>query len=310
MFDKLFLSKLQKKYNYDEKTIKALARTIPNIITYFGEDLEDIILEAIYNCQIIPCNSHQTISKIEKESKLTKNINYIGIDNFEIKKNECAYLSNIEVSYNEFTNTFNIDKISRIIATSHTYNYDSPKGLEVLTYALCKLVKSYKNEYTIEENKLIKRSGISTEINRIIKDKEDIYLETIEEKFKGLEEGLTIFDTEQIVSLILDAPYKCYDYDSIHVVAQILKDKFELPEISYYEINADIEKFTKLCNDKADLLSTNCDECLQLEHEMFISEDREEKDELAYRINRKLSTDIYNILISIYQKKEKNTIKI
>lgn len=88
-----------------------------------------------------PCNSHQTISKIEKESKLTKNINYIGIDNFEIKKNECAYLSNIEVSYNEFTNTFNIDKISRIIATSHTYNYDSPKGLEVLTYALCKLVK-------------------------------------------------------------------------------------------------------------------------------------------------------------------------
>ena len=69
MFDKLFLSKLQKKYNYDEKTLKALARTIPNIITYFGEDLEDIILEAIYNCQIIPCNSHQTISKIEKESK-------------------------------------------------------------------------------------------------------------------------------------------------------------------------------------------------------------------------------------------------
>lgn len=54
MFDKLFLSKLQKKYNYDEKTLKALARTIPNIITYFGEDLEDIILEAIYNCQIIP----------------------------------------------------------------------------------------------------------------------------------------------------------------------------------------------------------------------------------------------------------------
>lgn len=43
---------------------------------------------------------------------------------------------------------------------------------------------------------------------------------------------------------------------------------------------------------------------------MFISEDREEKDELAYRINRKLSTDIYNILISIYQKKEKDTIKI
>lgn len=309
MFGSAYLNKLKDKYNYDNKTINALAKIIPCFIEYYGDEYEDIILTAIHDCEIIPCSSYETISKIASKKKMTKNIGESLLENLEIKRGESAYLSNIKVSYNEENNTFNIDKITRTIATSHTYNYDSPKGLEVLTYALCKLVKSYKDEYVIDENKLIKRNGISSEVRQIVKDNDEIYLDLISEEFKGLEEGLTIYDTEQIVSLVLADNYKCYDYDSVYVVAQILKEKFNLYEISDYEIDADIDSFKKLCDDKVEILSKKCNECLILEHEMFISMFRDEKDRLAKRINKELTSDIYSVLIDVYKKRQSQTVK-
>ena len=49
MLDKAFFDKLKNKYNYNEKTLKALAKIIPCLISYYGEEYEYIILEAILN---------------------------------------------------------------------------------------------------------------------------------------------------------------------------------------------------------------------------------------------------------------------
>ena len=296
-----FLEKLKGKYNYNDKTINALEKIIPCLIEYYGDIYEPLILEAILNCRIIPCNSYETIGKISKEQLLTKTVGKSTLENIDLKRSEGAYLSNISIFYDEMTNTFNIDKINRVIVTSHTFNYDSPKGLEVLTYALCKLLKSYKDEYVILENKIIKRTGISKEESFIVKEKDEIYLSFDNSLGKALEEGFTIYDTEQVVSLVLGDNYKCYDYESVYIVASILKNKFGmLEQINSCELEGNVDSFyEKLSDDEA--LFRKCDECLLLEDEMFISMNREDKNMLSKKISQKLSGEVFSSLMKIYE---------
>lgn len=307
MFDGTFLEKLKEKYKYNDKTIKALSKIIPSMIRYYGEDYEDIILDAIFNCKIIPCNSHQTISNVLKEKKLTKMIGTSPVSDIDIKRGESVYVPNIKISYDETNNSYEIDEINRIIVTSHTFNYDSLKGLEVLTYALCRLVKSYKNEFTIDENYITIRSGISFEKRKIIYDNETIFLNFEEDYAKGLEEGFNLYDTEAIVSSIYEDSYKCYDFDSIYTVALILKSKYDLKkEIDSYELTGSIDVFQKeYGQDVVDNLALICDKCVNLENEMYLSFTRSDKDKYAKSINKLLNKDMYDILVSIYKNRQK-----
>lgn len=309
MLDKAFFDELKNKYNYSEKTLKALAKIIPCIISYYGEEYEYIILEAILNTEIINCNSKQTISKVLNERTLTKKIGDSYLGNIDLKRAESIYMPNVKIVYNENINSYEIDKIDRIIVTSHTFNYDSPKGLEVLTHAICHLVKSYKDEITINENMITIRNGLSYE-ERKIKYGDEITLEFNNEFGKGLEEGFNIFDTEMIVSMVLGDTYKCYDYDSIYTIAVVLKEKYNLiKEINYSEMSGDIEEFRKVYGkDSVENLSKICDDCLNIENDMFLSYTREDKDNLANILKEKLNKEAYDELVKIY-KNSKSIIK-
>ena len=304
-----YLNMLKSKYNYNDKTINALSKIIPSLIEYYGLNYKDMILAAIESCEIIPCNSKQTISKIKKENNLSIKNGVSDIASIEIKGSESAYISDASIVYEEESNKFYISEIKRVIATSHTYNYDSPKGLEVLTYALVKLIKSYQDEFLIEENILTKRIGLELEKRHIVKDNENIYLNLISHEGHGLEEGFNIYDTSEIVSLVLKDNYKCYDYDSIYAIARILKENFKLKEIiNKAELTGITDDLYKMYEDIK--LEEECDICLFLENEMFISVTRDDKNELASKINNKLNKDIYSKLIEIYENKTKPKEKV
>lgn len=307
MFDGTFLEKLKEKYKYSDKTIKALSKIIPSMIRYYGEDSEDIILNAIFDCEIIPCDSHQTISSVLKTKKLTKLIGTSPVSNIDVKRGESVYVPSVKISYDEKSNSYQIDKTDRVIVTSHTFNYDSLKGLEVLTYALCRLVKSYKNEFTIDENYIIIRSGISSEKRKIVYDNDEVVLDFVEDYAKGLEEGFNLYDTEEIVSSIYGNNYKCYDFDSIYTVALILKSKYDLKkEIDDYELTGSIDVFEKKYGKEVvDSLALICDKCVNLENEMYLSFTRDDKDKYAKSINKLLNKDMYDILVSIYKNRQK-----
>ncbi len=303
------LEQLKNKYNYNDKTISALAKILPSLINYYGEEYEHLVLTALLNTEIISCSSKQTISKVIKERTLT---NFTGspLEEIDLNRQESVYFPNIKIIYDDETNSYKIDKIDRVIVTSHTFNYDSPKGLEVLTHALCHLVKSFKDEFIIEENTITIRSGISYEKRKIMYG-EEITLDLIENFGKSLEEGFNILDTEFIVSMVLHDNYKCYDYDSIYMIAYILKKKYELlDEINSYEICGDINNFKKIYNKTAiEKLSSICDECVSIENNMHLSYTREEKDVVANILKEKLEKEAFTELISIY-KSSKSIIKI
>ena len=308
MLEVAFLNKLKEKYDYDEKTMSAITKILPCIISYFGEEYETIILEAVLNTKIIPCNSKQTISKIVNEKKTISLIGESFLGDIDLKKGESVYFPDIKIKYNEDINSYEIEKVDRIIATSHTFNYDSPKGLEVLTHALLHLVKSYYNEFEINENTITIRNGISYETRKIIYG-EEIKLELIDEFGKGLEEGFNILDTELIVSMVLHDSYKCYDYDSVYMIAYTLKEKYKLiNEINSYEITGDIEAFKKSYKkENIEKLAQICDECIEIENDMHMSYTREDKDRISNVLKEKLENDAYNALISVYKTQKINS---
>lgn len=300
--DKKFFDKLRNKYNYDDKTMNALAKIVPCIVDYYGEEHEFLILEAVLNTKIIACNSKQTISKVIAGSGLTEFVGGSSLYDIDLKKQESVYVPSVKVIYNEEINSYVIDKIDRIIVTSHTFNYDSPKGLEVLTHALCHLVKSYKDEFKIDENMLSIRSGIAYEKRKIMYG-DEISLDFVSNFGNGLEEGFTILDTELIVSMVLHDSYKCYDYDSIYMIAYILKEKYGfIGEINNYEICGDVDSFKRVYKKSSiERLADICDDCVSIENDMHLSYTREDKDSIASILKNKLEKDAYTELVSIYE---------
>ena len=305
MIEQSFLEELKEKYNYDNKVIKALSLIIPSMINYYGDKYKSIILDAISSCEIIPCNSHQTISKVLNDRKLTKFVGASLVSDIDIKRAESVYVPNVKLIYNQELNIYEIKKIDRIIVTSHTFNYDSLKGIEVLTHALCHLIKSYNKEFTIDGNVLTIRSGLSYEIRKIVYNDGDITLDFIEDYGRSMSEGLCLYDTEKIVSNVYHTNYKCYDYETIYTIATILKEKYKLKnDINKYEIIGTIDDFKEKYNSESiDNLCLMCDECLVLENDMLLSYTREDKNNFAKLINKKLNEEIYQNLVSIYDNK-------
>ena len=41
MINEYYLNSIKAKYNYDDKTIRALGKILPALVTYFGEEYED-----------------------------------------------------------------------------------------------------------------------------------------------------------------------------------------------------------------------------------------------------------------------------
>ncbi len=312
MLDASFLNKLKEKYNYEEKIIRALSMIIPSLLEYYGKDYEEIILNAIFNCEIIPCNSHQTISKVLSKRKLTSFVGETIVSDIDLRRAESVYVPNVKIVYDEENNRYDIDKVDRIIVTSHTFNYDSLKGLEVLTHALCHLVKSYSNELVIDENMLTIRNGIAYEKRKIIYDDNNINLELVSLFGQGLEEGLTLYDVEKIVSLICKDNYKVYDFNSVYTVAHILKDVYKLNhEINDASLLGDFDGFREKYGDEIiDNIGNICDDCIAMENEMYLAYSREDKDLLADAINKKMTEELYNNLVVMYKKKHGIDVKM
>lgn len=306
-----YLNELDSLYSYDIRTKNALKKIIPCMIRYYGNEYENIISSAIRDCEIIHCDSFQTISKVLNSNNLSDAV-------YEIRNNDGVYVSKPNIVYDDVNNEFIVRDVIRKIVISHTYNFDSPKGLEVLTLQLCSLVKSYYKEYFIQDNILQKNNGIAITRQKINYNTGNITLDFLDSSNNSLEEGMNYYDTEKIVSDVLNDTYKCYGFDSIYSIAMILKEKYKLKSIiNRAEILKDMFTLKRIYNvdpDDFDKLSVLADNCYELEEKMIVySMTREEKNKIREELTNLLSKDVYNCLvkyISLDNKKEFKTSEI
>jgi hypothetical protein len=300
-----YLEQLKQQYNYNDKTIKALAKIIPALIKYYSIEYEEIILSALKETEIICCNSYQTISNIKEQEKLTPTIGTSEIKKIE---NDGIYLSNIKIIYNELQNKYEIIKLNRKIIISHTFNLDSPKGLEVLILTICRLIKSYNEEYQIEGNTLIHKEGLSKTIKKILKEEDKITLNIQEEKLIGLHIGSLLYDTEQIESIILKDKYNTHQYNYLKLIIKYIKENIDLKEtITEDEILKD--NTLKKIYDKEEnyeKLSHTIDKCLEKEHNMLMfALNREEKNKQEKELQEILEKEIILELLTLKKQKDK-----
>ena len=103
--------------------------------------------------------------------------------------------------------------------------------------------------------------------------------------------------------MVLHDSYKCYDYDSIYMIAYILKEKYGfIGEINNYEICGDVDSFKRVYKKSSiERLADICDDCVSIENDMHLSYTREDKDSIASILKNKLEKDAYTELVSIYE---------
>lgn len=301
-----YIEQLRIKYDYDDKTINALTKIIPALINYYGIEYEEIILKAINDTKIICCNSYQTISKIKEEQKL---INKIGNTQLKDIESEGIYYSDIKIIYNEIQNKYEIVKLNRKIVISHTYNLDSPKGLEVLILNICRLIKAYNDEYEIDGNILIQKEGLSKRIYQILLE-DNIDIELSNETNIGIHIGSLLYDTEQIESIILKDKYDTHKYDYLRLIIRYIKEVFNLKDTLNEEELLKDSSFKSIYSkqEQFEQLSNTIDECLNIEYEMLIyALNREEKDHLEKSLKEIFDDKMINELVIL--KKEQDKLK-
>lgn len=216
--DKEYFNLLEEKYDYDKETLSVLEKIIPVLLDYYSE-YQDIILDAIATCEIIKCNSFQTVNNILRSKK------------FEINTDDFYNEQGMYTAYPKITkknNKYYIDRVYRRIIIANEYNFLSIKGIAKLTHELCYLIKSYKKEFSIKDNYLIQRRGLIRLKYKLNNCNE---VELITKNNYGLQKGLNCYDEDKIVSLIIKDNYISYNYELLKKVAMILDYKFSLKDI-------------------------------------------------------------------------------
>ena len=120
----IYLDTLKEKYNYTDKLTEALKKIIPGLINLYGMSKVDLILDAIYNCEI----------KIKDKNPNPK------------ENSAACYGKSLILDGDKI-----IEKNEIIV---YTDKKDEDTIFTNLTHEICHLVKGYKQLYR-EGNKII-----------------------------------------------------------------------------------------------------------------------------------------------------------
>lgn len=220
--------KIVEKYNYSSEFSLFLEQVYRELINYYGN--EELVFNALYNTKIV---SVLNVYNYLKDNNLLDSNNTMVQDG-DLKRSSGVYQSIPQLSYSN--GNFRVDDIERVVAVVDFDLNDSSKKA-TLIHELCHLIKSYYNEYTIVDNKLITRSGLIESTYELKIDNGIVTKELIKEDGVGLEEGLTSVVEEEISRNIILKEYKSSGYGVVNVIARNL---LEIPNISNVIINAEL----------------------------------------------------------------------
>lgn len=193
------IQELEQKYGYSKEILEVLDKIIPAMKEYYGKGSESLIDEAILNCEI-----HV---KGEKEDEAKFLQDFFGDKNEKKTPVQAtAYYSSKLVKTDDGL------KPKRLIYIKSGEDLKTDKHIATLVHEICHLVKGYRNEFTVDGNSVIKRTGIGREIYQIDENGNMVMTESEND---GIEEALNIYDEEQITSLILGREYFSGNYPDI-----------------------------------------------------------------------------------------------
>ena len=222
-----YLNELQEKYGYNNQLVEVLAKIIPKLIEYFGEENKELILNAINDCEIHIQQPKENVNKYLSEFFESQNN-----EKFPIAAAAC-YDSRPIIKAEQM-------QIKRLIYLKESCgDFSKEKNVSLLVHELLHLIKSYKNEFLYnKEGKIIQRSGLAETILEF--NKEDNNVKEISNKNTGIEETVNCYDESQIMSMIFEKDYTTNSYPSlIEPGRSLLKHKNIRDAIRDSQLNAD-----------------------------------------------------------------------
>lgn len=211
-----YLYKLKEKYGYNSELTEVLGKIIPAFIEHFGQENEQLILDAISSCEI----------HIQGEKEKTEEY----LSNFFPDKQ----IKRIPITAVAFYDSMPIVSDGEI--SSKRLIYLTSKGgtdlqkegtISTLVHEMGHLIKAYNKEYSLVNGQIQKRDGISTTV--INRDDETEKYISGEESHNALEEAINCYDEEKITSIILGKQFNVKTY--FHKLNEGIEPLFENEEL-------------------------------------------------------------------------------
>lgn len=297
--------KIVTKYNYSEEFSEFFKDVYNGLINYFGN--EELVFNALYNTKIV---SVKNVYDYFKENDLLEKDDSI-VQVGDLRRCSGVYQCVPEIIYDENALKYKIINTKRVVAIVN-FDINSSNKKATLIHELCHLIKSYYNENSIEDNRLISRSGLIESIYELQVNNGVVQKKLIKEVGVGLEEGFTSVAEEEISRKIVDKEYNSSGYGVVNAIARNLLKINKMEEII---INAEIyhdynELFTMLdVEDFYDLVKIT-DKIYELVLLMFSQIFEQEKmQETVAKINEILTNYYLPLDKKIQSNVEKNTRK-
>lgn len=214
------------KWNYNEELSEFLKKVYNSLIEELGSDFEPIIYEAFLNTEVIL--SGNNIYDCLKNRGLLEEEDDYTVSYSDLKRASGVYHCYPNIIFNG--TDFEISSVTRVVViNSTTIEEDYIKA--ALIHELGHMVKGYYQEFSIEGNRLITRSGLIETIEELYIENGKVKKRLISEKGVGIEEGLNAALEESIAKKIVNQNYKVSGYGVINVMAKTLSEDLELKSI-------------------------------------------------------------------------------
>lgn len=244
-----FITSLKNKYNYSDEMVSLLQKTIPALITYYGEDKKNIIYGALNDCEI----------HIQKENENAEEYlnQYFGTD----KKWDIPFLGGAFQDTELFVKDNRVHSKSIIFIKTEflrrykPFDFGDDEKVSSIIHELCHAIKGY-GRIKVENGQVITQTGLMTDIHPYNPNTNSF--EDAISSNTGLEEALNSYDEAEIMSIITGVPHEFGAYKGMTQIARMLMEHKELADvIKRCQFNGSDEWKEFLGKENADLLIQN-----------------------------------------------------
>lgn len=239
------------KYKYSPELSNFLKSLVPAMVTYYGEEHGDVILEALTNCEI-------HIQDKDENPKDYLN-SYFGTDKeWKMPSLSGAFYHNEISVRDERVSAKPIVYIKTVFFRQYKpFDFEDDSKANILVHELCHLVKGY-GKTKMENGRIFDSTGLMRDVYRY--DAKTGKIEEDETQRLGIEEAINEVDATKIMEIMTGRPQEIRGYKAAGNAALELIAHGDIREvIKNSQFNGDDSWADYLGNENSNMLSENFD---------------------------------------------------